>query len=258
MANRLNAPNQFETLSPPWILSQLDTNFTQNQAAWNDSSLGFVNGIPVDTGTPNAYVVALPLGSPSAYQDGMTVPFIPANTNTGASTMTVSPLGSAAILNPAGLALTGGEISKNAAILLIYKSAAPTGFRIVGPCGLNQSQTGLSGTATFNCAGYSNIFVFAQWTSGTNLPVALNNVSYGVPIQLVYNNATGASAAASLSMTDPAGTAYTTITAAIGGAATGSGNTNIITGAGSVTLANTFNLILMGGTTQTLVARFKY
>lgn len=256
MANRLNAPNQFETLSPPWILSQLDTNFTQNQAAWNDSSLGFVNGIPIDTGSANVYTVALPFGTPSAYQDGMTVPFIPNNTNTGASTMTVSPLGAVSILNPAGIALSGGEIIKNATQLLVYKSAAPVGFRIVGPCPLSIELTGQSGNWTVNCAGYTSIYLVGGWTSGANLVVTLNNVGYGVPIFLWMSNSIAGTQHWSLTITDPAGTALTTINAVAAGAVNGSNNFSILTGSGFLSIQNGSALTLKGSIVSPLSAWF--
>ena len=116
---RLTPPNLFASLNPPWILASLDANSSNVQAALNDSSLGFVNGIPTDTGSANNYQVTLPIGAPSAYNAGFTVAFIAANTNTGASTLTVAPLGSQAIVNMLGAPLQNGDIVAGCAYVCI-------------------------------------------------------------------------------------------------------------------------------------------
>jgi hypothetical protein len=126
---RLSAPNAFAGLNPPWILANLDANDANAQAFANDSSLGFVNGIPTDTGSANAYIVTLPIGTPSSYNAGMTVCFVAANSNTGSSTLTVSPLGSQLIVNMAGNPLSNGDIIAGVAYLCISNG---TVFYLVG------------------------------------------------------------------------------------------------------------------------------
>src|SRR5215472_6802939 len=108
MANRVANPNLFAGTSPNWSLSLLDANATNATGAINDSSLGSVNGPLTDTGTVNAYTVACAYGTPSAYNNGMTVFFKPTITNTGPSTLTVSPLSSLPITACDGTALAGG------------------------------------------------------------------------------------------------------------------------------------------------------
>lgn len=110
MANRVAAPNLFAPAAPNWSLALLDANAQAATGAINDSSLGATNGPLADTGSVNAYSVTCSLGTPSAYNNGMTVFFNPANTNTGASTLTVSPLASLPIVSVTGSALVGGEI----------------------------------------------------------------------------------------------------------------------------------------------------
>jgi hypothetical protein len=244
MANRLNAPNQFEALSPPWLLTSLDTNFTQNQSAWNDSSLGFVNGIPVDTGSANVYAVTLPFGSPSAYQDGMTVPFIPANTNTGASAITVSPLGSASILNPAGIALQGGELAANRATLLVYKSASPVGFRIIGPCGLSAAFAVSSASISVECAGYSSVGVSASSTITTGFTVNLNHLAQGVPVTILIVNNSGTTRNVAINANDPSGTSYAITVGVRAGSATGS--TQVTLSSAGISLVGNQNYIFTG------------
>lgn len=229
MANRLNAPNTFAALSPPWPLSSLDANATQNQAAWNDSSLGFVNGICTDTGSANAYVVSagnLPFGAPSSYQSGMTIYLLPANTNTTASTITVGALGSASILTPAGNALNGGEINQNELLGLVYNSAVPTGFRMITSCRFVNVASSSASSVSYNVAGYSSVAVVATFT-GSSFTVNLNNLSFGVPTRVHFANTSGATKNFALAGTNAAGTAWGSAGAAIPG-----GGNVTISGAG--------------------------
>jgi hypothetical protein len=236
MANRLNAPNQFETLSPPWLLVSLDTNFVQNQSAWNDSSLGFVNAIPVDTGSANNYQVTLPFGSPSAYQDGMSVIFIPANTNTGGSTLTVSPLGSVSILNPAGIALSGGEIAANRALIAVYKSAVPTGFRIVGSCAAYYQFLATTGNHAVECAGYTSVDVLVSWTATTSTAITLNHLAAGTLVGISFINGSGTTNNYGVLANDPSGTTF--IEVGTVGAVLGSAYVDLTTGLATLPSAN--------------------
>jgi hypothetical protein len=207
MANRIPSPNLFAGLPPDWLLSSLDQNSGFYQTGFNDSSLGWVNGIPVDTGSANAYSVVLPFGSPSSPQDGMCVAFIPANTNTGGSALTVSPLGSAAILNKAGIALTGGEIIANKACVVVYKTAVPTGFRLLSHQGLSY-QASPSGNVTVECAGYDSIYVFLTFTSVTSCALTLSHLAMGIPVAVTFNNQGGGTLTYSIKATDAAGNNY--------------------------------------------------
>jgi hypothetical protein len=140
MANRLSPPNLFAGTSPPWQLSLLDQNASNVQSALNDSSLGFNNYVGADSGTANNYVLSLPVGAPSAYTAGMTVSFIPANSNTGSSTVTIAPLGSVAILNLLGNATQGGDIVAGTMVVMVSTGAAfrivqQTASSLIGPAG---------------------------------------------------------------------------------------------------------------------------
>lgn len=72
-----------------------------------------------DTGTANAYLVALP-HAPASYTAGLAVAFKPANTNTGASTINVDSLGVKNIKRRGGVALAAGDIDANAVVELRY------------------------------------------------------------------------------------------------------------------------------------------
>jgi len=84
-----------------------------------------------DGGTANSYVlssVPVTRKNPPSYFTGMEVYFLPANTNTGASTINVTGLGSKSIvLQDGSTALSGGEITINIITRLIYDG---TNFRL--------------------------------------------------------------------------------------------------------------------------------
>lgn len=81
----------------------------------------------LDTGSANAYVIALPT-APTAYAVGMRILLLPVNTNTGASTINVNGLGTKSIKRPNGAALSAGDLTAGRWAVLIYDG---TDFRIV-------------------------------------------------------------------------------------------------------------------------------
>src|SRR5208282_3428457 len=130
MANRATPATHQGPLSPPWLLSAFDSNWDSPITALNDSSLGFVNYIGTDTGSANNYLVTLPFGLPSAYNPGMLIIFNPANSNTGASVVTVSPLTSVSILDSSGNPLSTGAINAGTLLEMVFTGSA---FQIVTP-----------------------------------------------------------------------------------------------------------------------------
>ena len=94
-----------------------------------------------DAGAANAYVVTL-APAISAYVQGMAIRMKAANTNTGASTLNANGVGAAAILNPDGSPLAGGEIPANGMMVLIYDNP---NFILVNPAfgGVNVSQNAI-------------------------------------------------------------------------------------------------------------------
>jgi hypothetical protein len=73
------------------------------------------------------------------YNQGMFLVFKPANTNNGASTVTVPPLGSAPIVHSDGSALTGGEIQAGVITAMVFNG---TSFVLLGTLS-NVSSAGL-------------------------------------------------------------------------------------------------------------------
>jgi hypothetical protein len=226
MVNRCGPIIQQETLTPPWLLSSFDTNWNAPSTALNDASFGYANYVGSDTGTANMYAVTLPVGSPSTYRSGMCVSFVPANTNTGGSTLTVAPLGAATIVNPAGIALQGGEIAANRKLDLIHDGGS---FRIIGVCPLSLTQAGLSGSVVVECAGFTAVSYYGGWTSGGNMALTLNHLAQGVPVNVTVVNGQASPFIFSMSANTPAGVPYATVNACLP-AANGSGFLNLVTG----------------------------
>lgn len=78
-----------------------------------------------DSGTANAYVLTI-TGSkktPPAYFDGMRIRFVPANTNTGASTVNAGGLGLANLKDSQGNALTTGALPGGIVVDATYNSS---------------------------------------------------------------------------------------------------------------------------------------
>jgi hypothetical protein len=77
----------------------------------------------VDTGGVNAYI--LNFAAPyTSYVDGTVIYWIPANTNTGPSTINVNGLGVVNLVNQGGSALTAGQIFANQIAVIMYKGGS--------------------------------------------------------------------------------------------------------------------------------------
>lgn len=105
------------------ISTGLDDNLRSLQAGVRAlvSQLSSVSGTNTITG--NAAV------APTGYVTGMRFKFIPANTNTGATTINVNSLGAKSIFQ-SGAALVGGELRQNIPVDIEYDG---TQFHIIGP-----------------------------------------------------------------------------------------------------------------------------
>jgi hypothetical protein len=190
MAVRCVITNQIENLSGAIsAATYFDANWNNPVNALNDSSLGYVNAIATDAGSANNYVVVCPFGTPSGYNPGMTVAFIAANSNTGASTLTVNPLVAAAILDVTGNPLTGGEIQAGSQITVIYIAGS---FRLVNNTDqapvLNNQVVTVGGTYPINCFSgpLVNIVFDATGAPGSAVfTLALSNVAFGSHIDVL-------------------------------------------------------------------------
>lgn len=94
-------PRNLPTITAAW-LNAVDRQVTQ-----------LLTSVGVDSGVAGAAVVTLSASLPEFIRTtGTQVAFIPIAVNTGAATLNVQGTGVAAIINQAGNALTGGELSK--------------------------------------------------------------------------------------------------------------------------------------------------
>lgn len=88
----------------------------------------FVNYAP-DTGSANNYVIS-PSPAITSYVTGQIITLIPANTNTGASTLIVNGLAAQDIVRPDGSALNAGDMVDTGAYTLVYNG---TNFTLNNP-----------------------------------------------------------------------------------------------------------------------------
>lgn len=133
----------------------------------------------VDTGSANTYVLTF-VSNFTAYQDGIVIYWVPANANTGASTLNVNGLGAVAIINQNGSTLTAGQLIANQVAVVMYKG---TGFQLLS--------SGLASSAS------QTIFIARRNSLGTPQTLT-NNASTTVIFDTEdadagnnYNNATG-------------------------------------------------------------------
>lgn len=100
----------------------------------------------VDTGSADAYLVALPY-VPSGYVDGLEVNFRPLNTNTGAATINVNSLGVKSLKRADGSDLSAGDITVGSPVMARYSTE--TGyFHMNGSSSVDAATTAVNAAAT--------------------------------------------------------------------------------------------------------------
>jgi hypothetical protein len=249
MAGRPNTlPWNVATFTGNEPATTLSDNFSSLNNIINDSGAGFTS-YAIDTGTANNLIVTLP-SAPVAYEAGMMVVTPPAFTNTGASVINVNSLGNVAIVTPANLALSGGELSKTVAVALVYDGSS---FRIIGPCARVSSSTSAT-SVTINCAGYSSVNIQVQYTA-TGANTQLSNLAQGVPVTLLINNISGAAGPFTINGTNSAGAGFTSVVGVTSGAAGGSLLSNLASG---ISINNTSAMMFIGGSVGALSLNFSH
>lgn len=232
-------------------LNQHSTSIVNTQTYLLANGRGLAN-VGTDSGSANAYVVNLPT-APSSLLSGMELYLIPSNSNTAASTINVNSIGAVPIVNPAGLALQGGEISR-IGIFLIFDG---TNFRIVGSCYLGVNISPTTNVQTVNCAGYSEVFVNSNW-SGTppGLTISLNNLSVGTRVIIIAINSTGSSKTFQMGgCTNADGSAFSTVLSLLSGSLNGTSPFENLVSPG-ITITNAQSVMLIGQVLTTGVLRF--
>jgi len=166
MAANITISNTFATQAGPIPLSQLDTNYSQLVTAFN--TLGnFANYYADSSGSANALVVTVSSPQLVSYAAGLTLFVKVANTNTGASTISVNALGAKSITTPSIGALSAGDLIAGAVVQLTYDG---TQFQL-GAVGsftaLRATTLAVSGATTLS----SNVTIAAP-ASGTALTIS--------------------------------------------------------------------------------------
>ena len=157
-----------------------------------------------DAGSVNAYILNF-TASFSAYADGIIIYWIPANTNTGASTINVNGLGVVNITNADGSALVAGEIVVNQPATILFKAGA---FLLITPA------TTLYGLFTPTWGGFSiapagNVFyrktgavVTLAFPSTTGTSNGVSFIMNGLPALLRPGTGLNATAAPMVGLID--------------------------------------------------------
>jgi hypothetical protein len=196
-----------------------------------------------DSGAADAYVLSV-IGSKqasTAYVDGMRVRFIPGNANTGASTVNVAGLGVKDIRDEADTALTGGELTTGAEVILSY-SVATGRFKLI--------RSALSGAVTVSVETVSGAYTPPPGVKALEfIAIGGGGGSGGVDGQGAGTAAAslpGGGAGTSIDFTTSIEASYT-LTIGAAGAAGASGNNAGGVG-GNTTVASTgVNLTANGG-----------
>lgn len=144
----------------------------------------------VDTGTANNYI--LTFSSPyTAYTNGEIIYWIPANTNTGASTLNVNGLGIVNILNQNSSALGAGQIAAGGVTSVMYYNG---NFLLTSVLGSIQQSGSFTGTftgftsvvtATVQFRIYNNVaYLFFNTTPPTGTSNSTAMTMTGLPAAL--------------------------------------------------------------------------
>lgn len=240
MAKPVTIPNTFATATSSIPLANLDADFTAVANSINDANS--YSNYASDTGSANAYLVALP-GVTTTYLAGLRIQFKAINANTGASTINVNLQGAKNITFQNTSALTAGTIAANSIVdvmydgtqfLLMNDPAGLSGGDVVGPASAINEQIAL-----FD--GTSGKLIKAA-TTGTGVVTALGQTATGSGAIVLATSATmvtptlGVATATSLNkvtITAPASSA--TLTIADGKTLTAS-NTLALAGTDSTTM----------------------
>lgn len=152
-----------------------------------------------DTGTANAYAVAM-ANTRTAYEEGLTVRFNPANANTGASTLNVDSIGPVAIKRPDGTDVQAGDLIVGQIVELVYNNAnfvftgnIPNSWYAEADTARTEAQTAASGASTSeaNALTYRNAAQTAQTGAETAQTAAETAQSGAVTAQGAAETAQG-------------------------------------------------------------------
>jgi len=154
----------------------------------------------VDSGAANAYI--LTAATPyTSYQNGMLVFFVPANTNTGASTVNINGLGVIPIVTITGAAIGAGQLQAGIMAELIYFNGS---FQLtsigsftgstVGTFGLEQAIASAAtvdlGTVAAHCVQITGTTAITSFGSSASLQAPYYFIRFSGSMTLTYNAST--------------------------------------------------------------------
>ena len=108
------------TVGSPVFGTQIGPTFDNIVGINDPSAVQFTFYGPTDTGSANNYIFSTSPAS-VAYTNGQFFYWIPANTNTGASTVNINGLGAISIVNQDGSALIGNQIQANQISVIVIQ-----------------------------------------------------------------------------------------------------------------------------------------
>ena len=216
------------------VTTQVGAATTATQAPqWGQIQSGSASYAASDTGSANAYVIAL---SPtiSAYTDGMVVSFKPAHSNTASSTLNAG--GGAKTIQMANANLQGGEIVAGVTLQLQY-SATNSVWEIIG--GAVTTQVGAA-----TASGHATNLGQLQNNTITLSPAAATTATQAAQLGQVQSGSTNYAASdtgstnAYVIALSPAITSYTDgMVVSFKPASTNTGSATLNAGGGAATLA---------------------
>jgi len=142
-----------------------------------------------DTGAANSYDVN-PSNAVAFYTDNMVIQFIPAHSNTSASTLNISGVAAAAIVKQGQAALVAGDLVAGTPAVVIY-STVNSNWLLLNP----QSASSASASQVQANAFNNGVDAGTANTYSTTLSPAVVTLTNGLPVSLlaVANSNTGAS-----------------------------------------------------------------
>lgn len=118
----------------------------------------------IDGGAANSYGVTL-TPSPASYYAGLSLSFIPSNSNTSASTLNVNGIGAVSILRDGVAALNSGDIVAGRVAQVLFDG---TVFQLLNPFNSGITNTSLVGSVTMFCMSSPPI----GWLIANGAPVS--------------------------------------------------------------------------------------
>lgn len=147
----------------------------------------------VSAGTANAQTItAAP--AVTALTDGLTISFLPGNTNTGTATLAVSGLAAKTVLRPDGSALVAGDLESGALTTVTYKAGATSFYLDELSPSLLQSQSMNYAADTGSANAYVVTLAPAPLAHTTGMPIRVKIANTNTAASTLNPNGLGTKA----------------------------------------------------------------